>query len=173
MSGIERDFYVFGDFDESLLNRVGSELLGWVYKAPDRGRVNIFIDSGGGDMSVLRTMLSAIGVAKNRGLRVSTFVTGNAYSCGSMLAIAGTPGFRFMSPYGQHMIHYGQSSSRVESPLQLDREAVQSKRHFEFVVDHYKSNSSIKGLRKKLVADSLYVGVDQALRWGLADREMF
>jgi len=172
-----KTFHIFGVFDETLLTNVGSDFLeaahglsGGFGVVP---RINVFIYSPGGYTAVLRTFLDGMEVAKARGVEVATFVTGDAFSCGSMLAVAGTKGLRFMSPTARHLLHYGWTSAQGTNPTEFDRDSDASQRHFEFVVEHYRRNSSVPKLRKKLRADMLYVGLDQALDWGLADRPMF
>ena len=64
--------------------------------------VPVIIDSYGGQVYSLMTMISAI---KNSELPVATIVEGKAMSCGAILFSFGTEGHRYMDPYATVMIH--------------------------------------------------------------------
>lgn len=69
--------------------------------------IDVLINSNGGETSILKSISTLLSIAKNRGAIIRTTVLGKAHSCGSMLAIQGTPGFRIMYEYAQHLIHFG------------------------------------------------------------------
>lgn len=170
MQEILRDFYVFGDFDEPLLKDVGKELMFSALNIGGRSPgINLWINSYGGMVSVLKTFLDAIEIAKKRGVIVSTYATGAAYSCGSMLAVAGSPGHRRMGATTNHLLHFGWTGAEGTSPTEFDRDAARSRDHFDFVLNHYRKNAKVPRLREKLKDDNLFVGFDQACEWGLAD----
>lgn len=172
-----KEFYIFGGFDDTLLTKVGEDFVEAAHSLSGSfgvvPRINLFINSPGGYTTVLRTFLDATEVAKARGVEVATFVTGGAWSCGSMLAVAGTKGLRFMSPTATHLLHYGFTAATGTSPEEFERDAEHSLLHFDFVVQHYKRHARVPKLRKLLKDDNLFVGIDQALEWGLADKKMF
>ena len=64
--------------------------------------IPVIIDSYGGQVYSLMTMISAI---KNSELPVATIVEGKAMSCGALLFSFGTEGHRYMDPYATVMIH--------------------------------------------------------------------
>ena len=64
--------------------------------------IPVIIDSYGGQVYSLMTMISAI---KNSELPVATIVEGKAMSCGAILFSFGTEGHRYMDPYATVMIH--------------------------------------------------------------------
>ena len=64
--------------------------------------IPIVIDSYGGSVYALLTMISAI---KNAELPVATIIEGKAMSCGSILASFGTEGMRFADVDSTMMIH--------------------------------------------------------------------
>jgi len=64
--------------------------------------IPVIIDSYGGQVYSLMTMISAI---KNSELPVATIVEGKAMSCGAILFSFGAEGHRYMDPYATVMIH--------------------------------------------------------------------
>lgn len=64
--------------------------------------VPVVIDSYGGDVYALLSMISAI---QNSRLPVATVVEGKAQSCGASLFSCGAPGHRYMAPHASLMIH--------------------------------------------------------------------
>ena len=171
MNDLKTDFYVFGDFNEELLDGVGRDLL---LSAINLGgiepRINIWVNSYGGMTSVLKTLLDSVEIARNRGIAVATYTTGAAYSCGSLLAVSGTPGLRFMSRTANHLLHFGWTGAEGTNPTEFERDANRSREHFEFVFSQYRKNGKVPRLREKLKDDNLFVGFEQAVEWGLADR---
>ena len=64
--------------------------------------IPVIIDSYGGQVYSLMTMISAI---KNSEIPVATIVEGKAMSCGAVLSTFGAPGHRYMDPDATIMIH--------------------------------------------------------------------
>lgn len=177
MSLDDRDFYLFGDFDEDMLTNVAKPLMQAAIRLPANApnyapeRLNVYINSYGGYAHVARTVLDAISTARARGIVVATYATGAAYSAGSMVAVAGTPGYRYMSPTAHHLLHFGWAGADGTNPVELERAAKMAQQHFSFVLDHYSRYARVPRLREKLNDDSLFVDSATAIRWGLADKE--
>ena len=168
-----KNFYVFRDFDAKLLEEVGSPLLDWVTGSDrQRGdRANIWINSDGGEMPVLQTFLDAVNIATSRGLTIATCVTGFAGSAASMLAVAGTKGYRYMGVDATHLVHWGQSQVSGADPTALWRDYVRGKDHFEFVQRHYKIHTSIPNFEREMASDNFFVSLEEAFDYGMADHE--
>lgn len=64
--------------------------------------IPIVIDSFGGSVYALLSMIDTIGFSKKR---ICTIVTGKAMSCGAVLFTCGTQGYRYMSPLSTFLIH--------------------------------------------------------------------
>jgi len=64
--------------------------------------IPVFIDSYGGEVYSLLSMIDTIRVSK---VPVATIVAGKAMSCGALLFSFGTEGYRFMGPTSTLMIH--------------------------------------------------------------------
>lgn len=165
-------FFVTEEFDSGLLASLDSfyDLIDEQSKLKD-GRIDVIINSDGGYVDVLKSYLDAFDFAKNAGVIVATRVSGTAASCGSLLAIAGTPGYRTMSKDSYHYIHVGSAGATGRTSVAFDRWANYAKTHFEWVESQYRKYAKIPGLKKKLEHDSLFVNFEEALEWRLIDGE--
>lgn len=165
-------FYVFDDFDSILLSRTQDlyEMIDEEKELKD-GKVEVLINSPGGEVSVLIALLDAFDYAKKNGVTVATKVTGLAASCGSLLAVAGTPGHRTMSKHSHHYVHLGSASAVGRTKVAFDRYAGYAGNHFDWVEEIYRKYTKIPGLKKKLEQDHLFVGFDEALKWRMIDGE--
>jgi len=87
-------------FDEDSANKFQLE----VAQAHNTGQkvIPVIIDSYGGQVYSLMTMISAI---KNSEIPVATIVEGKAMSCGAVLLTFGEDGMRFADPDATVMIH--------------------------------------------------------------------
>ena len=114
------------------------------------------IDSNGGITDYLNILIAKIEKAKKLGIIVETNVYAKAYSCGSLLACAGTVGYRNVTEYAEHLCHLGNAGTgRVFTDLQLERSAARIKRHFDFVRSYYTKYAKIKDLEKVISDDDL------------------
>lgn len=163
-------FFVTQEFDDDLqkdLRKFYSEV-DEVSKQKDAA-IEVIINSEGGDCSVLKSYLDAFEYAKSEGVTVKTHVSGIAASCGSLLAIAGSPGHRSMSAHSEHYMHLGSAGFRTHTDLELERMTGQVQRHFDFVRGMYAKYAKVPNLRKKLETDHLFVDAETAKQWKLVD----
>ena len=79
-----------------------------------RGHIKIVINSYGGVVYDLLAMASTIKRLQNRGYIIETHVQGVAMSCGFLLAIMGTKGYRTMGEYATIMHHQHSSGCMGE-----------------------------------------------------------
>ena len=68
----------------------------------DQEIIPIIVDSYGGDVYALHSMLSII---ESSTKKVATICDGKAFSCGAVLLSAGDHGMRFISKYGYVLVH--------------------------------------------------------------------
>jgi len=134
------------------------------------GRIDLWINSYGGYTHIAMHIIELMEAAKRQGVVVRTIVPGLALSAGSLLAIAGTPGERYIAPKAEHLIHYGQVGSLDQTPQQVDRSKDYKKRAFKAIVDHYKHYSNVPDLEAKISDDGYFVHSRDCIRWGLADK---
>lgn len=153
-------------FDESL-----DELtlaMARMARSADRA-LSIYINTDGGDATRTFALVEIIRWAKANGVLVETFVLCEAQSAGSIVAVAGTKGHRYVAYDGAYMLHYGQTSQVANSPVSAERIYKANKRHFNNLVSHYEANCDIPALSSKLQNDSLYITAQQAIEWNMAD----
>jgi ATP-dependent protease ClpP protease subunit len=169
---LKTDFFIFREFDEVLLNETAPEIMRAAAMLPVHGspRINLWINSPGGYTHVLKSILDAVELAQSRGVEVATYATGAVFSCGSLLAVSGTPGLRFMGKTAHHLLHFGWTGAEGTNPTELARDVARSNDHFEFIYNGYRKHAKVPRLRDKLHDDNLFVGYQQAIEWGLADK---
>jgi ATP-dependent protease ClpP protease subunit len=166
--------FIHGDFDKTITTEVFPHLYTLIdlEKAKKQGKIKISINSNGGDSAILRAFFSFIEQAKSENIIVETIVEGKAYSCGSQLAIAGTKGHRYITAWGEHLVHYGQGSSWGYTEIDFERSAehlkIWKKRQAEFYLYHTKlTKEQIEKLR---IQDSAFLYADECIKYGLADK---
>lgn len=171
----ENRFYILGNFDEQCFKHI---VIPFTKKIEDLSKekeasVEFYINSRGGDGWLLFHLVALFERAKAKGIVVKTFVPTIAFSAGSMLAIAGTKGERYISPMAEHLPHYGTVYGwPKKTPLQLERESAYYKRWFKKGIDHYKKYSNIPKIEEELKDDSFFIPASKCIRWGLADKYM-
>ena len=112
--------------------------------------------------------------AKRNGIVVRTIVPDIAYSAGSILAITGTPGERYIEETGEHLIHYGMTGSSETTPEQVERNYIQKNQGFKKILKHYEKNTKMDAqtLNQLMNDDSAYIPAARCIKWGLADKKM-
>lgn len=133
------------------------------------GRIDMFINSYGGLAHVAFHIVEMMELAKAEGIIVRTVVTSNAYSAGSIIAVAGTPGFRYIAKNAQHLVHYGSTGSRNKSPEQATRNHKATHDFFKQISDHYKHYCDIPDLEEYLKTDDWFINSAKAKKWKMAD----
>ena len=143
------------------------------YDLPETNSValDIFINSGGGVFEVMGQFSSLLGLAKNKGIIIRTFVPSYAGSSASMLAIQGTPGYRIMGEYAQHFIHFGSTTNKVTLETEIDKAYQDMKEHAKISEQIYLSNTKIsKQKLKDLRKDEYgYLPATECLKLGFCD----
>ncbi|WP_410657851.1 ATP-dependent Clp protease proteolytic subunit [Amycolatopsis sp. lyj-112] len=168
-------FYVLGEFDDDMRNGLVVPLTEKINElASQRDAViDVWVSSTGGDAFLCMDLVQRFELAKSRGIIVRTIVTSHAYSAGSMLAVTGTPGERYIASSAEHLIHYGtQWGYLVKSPREVERNAQHQTRWFETCVKHYERYAKVPKLRDHLRDDLFFVSADDAIAWKLADKEL-
>lgn len=137
-----------------------------------QGYIDLWITSFGGYAHILETMVEQVETAKEHGIIVRTIVPSTAFSAGSMLAVTGTPGYRYIGKGGEHLIHYGKIASFEETPNQVDRYKKWKDRRFKAGIDHYRRYCEIPNLASEMLDDGWFIPAKDAIKWKLADHYM-
>jgi ATP-dependent protease ClpP protease subunit len=171
----EHRFYILGVFNDELKKEIIIPFTRRIfeYSKLREPAIDFYINSPGGDGMLVMHLIQLFEQAKAKGIIVRTIVPAFAYSAGSMLAVAGSNGERYISHVAEHLIHYGSISDSIKStPLQVDREAAHEKRWFNAVLNHYKKYSKVPKLDERIKDNNFFIPADKCIKWGLADKYM-
>ncbi len=173
MSGYaEGNTFIINEFDDglqSLLPELTHEIK--LQQQIKDGTIDLWITSPGGDWHVYKHILELVEIAKRSGVIVRTIVPSIAYSAGSMLAIVGSPGHRYISRGAEHLVHYGTVGIIEEStPLQSSRAAAWKSSSFKQVVKHYNIYANIPDIEKHISDDLFFIPASKCKQWKLADK---
>lgn len=130
-------FFILHHFNEQLRDGIVIPLTREIEKQSKlrNGQIDIYINSRGGDGMLCWYIVRLIEMAKARGIIVRTIVMETAYSAGSIVACAGSPGHRYISKTAEHCVHYGSQPGWTEyTPLQIERNALEKQRWFKKVL---------------------------------------
>jgi ATP-dependent protease ClpP protease subunit len=167
-------FFILGQFDEALIESIVVPL---TKKIDDLAKVRdakltITINSPGGDGYIVMHIVQLLELAKAKGITVQTVVPQVAFSAGSILAVAGAEGHRYIGRTGEHLIHYGSIWSRSLTPLQVERQAEYQKRWFAKLLGHYERYAKIPDLATQIKDDNFFIASADCIKWKLADKYM-
>jgi len=98
-----RDIYLIGDIDKDIARGVIERLRELANTS--RKPITLYINSAGGNVTDGLALHDAIGLVVQQGIEVSIVVQGMAYSMGSVVLQAASPGRRFSLPHSWIMIH--------------------------------------------------------------------
>ena len=132
--------------------------------------IDVFINSNGGDVTILNSISILLGIAKSKGAIIRTTVCGKAYSCGSALAIIGTPGFRIMYANAYHLVHFGSQTRTAKQESEIESIANNMKEHHTNWNNLYLNNTKISQKElKKLMSKDSFVTANDALKHSFCD----
>lgn len=131
--------------------------------------MNIYINSPGGDISTLVSILSCLELAKATKLTVRTIVTGLAASSASMIAIVGDK--RYMGEYAKHFIHFGSVFNGITKESEIEKANIYNKSHMKLVKELYLRYTKLtKEKLDKLMEDEYgYIDAKTCKKLGLVD----
>ncbi len=168
----DNNFYIYGDFDDTIATNIVPKLIKQIAekKKVKDAKITFYISSDGGYVHALLNLLSLFEQAKKDGIIIETFVFANAYSCGSLLACAGTKGHRYIGEFAEHLCHLGSIGMHVTNDVEHEREGERVKAHFNFVRSIYKRYANIKKLEEVIHDDSYFIRGKEIISNGLADK---
>lgn len=131
----------------------------------DRKPVTIFIDSPGGSVEVLLSIIKAIEISKTP---VRTVCYCTAYSAAADLLASGHKGLRYCMPGTNVMMHAG-SCAYQGTASQVDA----AKKFYDAmgkkVTDHVYGRTNIDTKTQKKMKDDYYMTDEDALKFGIID----
>ena len=132
--------------------------------------IDVFINSNGGDITILNSISTLLGIAKSKGAIIRTTVCGKAYSCGSALAITGTPGFRIMYANAYHLVHFGSQTRTARQESEIESVTNNMKENHANWNNLYLNNTKISQKElKKLMSKDSYIPANVALKHSFCD----
>jgi len=168
----EDNVFFIGDFDDSLEQAITVPLVQEIKRQRERvdGCIDLHINSFGGYAHLVMNLVELVELAKRDGVLVRTIVPAVAFSAGSMLAITGSPGERYIARTGEHLVHYGSVGSHESTPTQVERYRAWKDRDFKNTVKHYQKYANVPDLEAKIADDGYFVPAKDCIKWGLADK---
>ena len=157
--------------DENCAYLIG-DLTNFVLNEENKGKVlTIIINSPGGQVDVMMTIIGLINIAKLNNITILTFVLGLAGSAASMIAIQGDE--RFMSHISKHFVHFGCVFDITSKHSEIEKIYLQNKQYSESMVNLYLDACNGK-LSKKVLLDLQsdergYLTAEECLEYGLCD----
>ena len=137
----------------------------------DRPVIDVYINSNGGSGSILDSIVSLLALAKSRGAIIRTTVLSSASSCGSLLAITGTPGFRIMYSHAYHFVHFGNHCVGASKENEIEMAAKHIKETTLAKNNMYLQHTKLteKELKKLQSNEQGFINAENCLRKGLCD----
>ena len=156
---------VTGEFTEDMAEMVCDSLLVLEHDSSEKDILLVIESFGGSVLSCLRI----IDQIKMLTCPVSTLVMGKAMSCGSILAVCGAPGKRFMGAHSVQLIH-SLSSGVSGTVADMENDVKESKRLQEVLEGIYKKHTKLTAKQmKELMAKDSYITAADCVKWGMAD----
>lgn len=169
--------FFLADFDDNMEATIVLPLIREIQKQRRLvdGRIDLYINSFGGYRHLVFQLISLVENAKRDGVVVRTIVPDIAYSAGSILAVTGTPGERYIEKTAEHLIHYGHTGGGGEStPEQVERVYSAKALGFKKILTHYKKFTNFpEGEIERLMSDDMaFIPATKCIKYGLADKYM-
>lgn len=137
----------------------------------DNPSIEFWINSMGGDSHKAFALVELMEWAKGAGVRVNTVTLSEAASSGSIVACAGSKGYRRTTRNALWLMHYGDVDISATSPVDLLRQTSTYQIHFAHIRDHYvkNSNEDTAFWERVLATDNFTITGEDAVKYGLAD----
>lgn len=137
----------------------------------DRPVIDVYINSPGGSGEILHSISTLLSIAKSRGALVRTTVLGIAASCGSLLAIQGTPGFRIMYSKAYHFVHFGRHGLSARTQEEVNMMAMHITEYTTETLKLYTDHTKLtqRDLDRLTKNECGHLNANECLQYGLCD----
>ncbi len=164
----DRVIMLDGEVSQHSASLICAQLLFLESENPDKA-ISLYINSPGGSVTAGMAIYDTMQYIKPD---IYTIVMGQAASMGSLLATAGTRGYRYILPNARHMIHQplgGASGQATDVEIQA-RELLRWKKVLtEIYVQH--TGKTYDQLAQDMERD-FFMTADEAVEYGLADKKL-
>ena len=165
-----RDVYLIGDIEKDLARGVIERLRELANEG--RGPITLYINTAGGNVTDGLAIHDAILDVGSRGIPVTIVVQGMAYSMGSVILQAASPGQRYSFPHSWIMIHepakWAGWQSTTAAAQHLDRLKQMQSQIYRILSS--RSGRSLKQIIRDTKRTDFYLDATKALEYGLIDK---
>jgi ATP-dependent Clp protease protease subunit len=164
-----RDIYLIGDIEKDTARSVIEKLREF---ANDSGRpITIYLNSAGGNVTDGLAIHDAVQFLVSQGLQVTVVVQGMAYSMGSVVLQAASPGRRFAFPHSWIMIHepakWAGWQSTTAAAQHLDRLKQMQSQIYQILAE--RSGKPLRQIIRDTKRTDFYLDAVKAREYGLID----
>jgi ATP-dependent Clp protease, protease subunit len=165
-----RDVYLIGDIEKDVARNV-IERMRELANDSDRPMA-LYINSAGGNVTDGLAIHDSVREIVRRGIEVTIVVQGMAYSMGSVVLQAASPGRRLSLPHSWIMIHepakWAGWQSTSAAAQHLDRLKQMQSQIYEILA--HRSGRPLKQIIRDTKRTDFYLDAKRALEYGLIDR---
>ena len=157
---VGNNIHLFTKIDPDTTNGLIVQLIQWVNALPYKDKewktyspneeipnnipvLNVWINSGGGNAYQTTAILNMFNLASARGTIIRTYNICRAASSASMIAVSGTPGYRYMAENAYNLVHYGNSRYEISHSNELEYALNDAKTHDEKTRRIYLNNTKL------------------------------
>lgn len=159
--------FMFEDFTDTSCQRIVKEIIEKVNSGNDEQKVRIFLNSRGGLVVGLISIIDTINMIQNE---VEITCIGQAASCGAILLSNGTKGKRFISKNSRVLLHQLSSGSYGHvKDIEIDSKELNRLNETIIKILSKNTGQSINKLKNDMNRD-LWLNAEEAVRYGLADK---
>ena len=164
-----RDVYLIGDIEKDVARNVIERMR---EMANDNGRpITLYINSAGGNVTDGLAIHDSVREIVRRGVEVAIVVQGMAYSMGSVVLQAASPGRRLSLPHSWIMIHepakWAGWQSTSAAAQHLDRLKQMQSQIYDILAQ--RSGRPLKQIIRDTKRTDFYLDAKRALEYGLID----
>ena len=165
-----RDVYLIGDIEKDLARSVIERVRELANEG--RGPITLYINTAGGNVTDGLAIHDAILDVVSKGIPVTIVVQGMAYSMGSVILQAASPGHRYSFPHSWIMIHepakWAGWQSTTAAAQHLDRLKQMQSQIYRILSS--RSGRPLRQIIRDTKRTDFYLDATKALEYGLIDR---
>jgi ATP-dependent Clp protease protease subunit len=162
-----RIIFMFEAFTESSCQRVVKEIIEKANKVEGKEDIKIFINSRGGIVTSLISILDTIQIIRND---VETTCVGQAASCGAVLLSSGAKGKRFITKNSRVLLHQVSAGScgHVDD-MKIDMKEIDRLNELMLKILSKNTGRSLSKLKADVKRD-FWLDSKDALKYGIVDK---
>jgi ATP-dependent Clp protease protease subunit len=165
-----RDVYLIGDIEKDMARSVIERMREFANDGPDP--ITLYVNTAGGNVTDGLAIHDAIQQLVARGIEVTVIVQGMAYSMGSVVLQAASPGRRLSFPHSWIMIHepakWAGWQSTTAAAQHLDRLKQMQSQIYRILAA--RSGRPLKQIIRDTKRVDFYLDATRALEYGLIDK---